>query len=54
MEAINAETQQVVAGTQLAAQVKTHFIAIIEVSREINALVQNITRAASKQVVFAE
>lgn len=54
MEAMDAGTQEVVAGTQLAAQAKTHLIAIIEVSREINALVHNITRAASKQVVFAE
>ncbi len=54
MHAMEAGTQEVVAGTQLAAEAKTHLIAIIEVSREMNALVQNITRAASKQVVFAE
>ena len=52
--AMEAGTQEVVAGTQLAAEAKTNLIAIIEVSREINAVIQNITRAASKQVTFAE
>lgn len=54
MQAMEAGTQEVVAGTQLATEAKTHLVAIIEVSQEINALVQNITRAATKQVVFAE
>jgi PAS domain S-box-containing protein len=52
--AMEAGTQEVVAGTQLAAEAKTNLIAIIEVSREINAVIQNITRAATKQVTFAE
>ena len=54
MQAMEAGTQEVVAGTQLATEAKTYLIAIIEVSRQINALVQNITRAATKQVTFAE
>ncbi|MBW4678838.1 MAG: PAS domain S-box protein [Microcoleus vaginatus WJT46-NPBG5] len=54
MQAMEAGTQEVVAGTQLATEAKTYLIAIIEVSRQINALVQNITRAANKQVTFAE
>lgn len=51
---MDSGTQEVVEGTQLAAEAKTNLIAIIEVSREINALIQNITRAAKKQVTFAE
>ncbi|WP_242060524.1 methyl-accepting chemotaxis protein [Aerosakkonema funiforme] len=54
MTAMESGTQQVVEGTTLAAEAKTNLIAIIEVSREINALIQNITRAAKKQVAFAE
>lgn len=48
-EAMEAGTQEVVAGTKLAAEAKHHLIAIIEVSRQMNALVQNITRAATNQ-----
>ncbi len=54
MEAMEAGTREVVAGTQLAAEAKTHLVAIIEVSREMNALVQNITQAAQKQTASAE
>jgi methyl-accepting chemotaxis protein len=39
----------VVAGTKLAAEAKHHLVAIIEVSRQMNALIQNITRAATHQ-----
>jgi len=51
---MDSGTQEVVEGTQLAAEAKTNLIAIIEVSREMNGLIQNITRAAKKQVAFAE
>lgn len=54
MAAMEAGTQQVVEGTQIAAEAKSNLNDIIEVSREINALVQNITRAASKQTTSAE
>ncbi|WP_254565803.1 PAS domain S-box protein [Oscillatoria sp. HE19RPO] len=48
-EAMEAGTQEVVAGTKLAAEAKHHLVAIIEVSRQMNDLVQNITRAATNQ-----
>lgn len=54
MKAMEAGTQEVVAGTQLATEAKDHLNAIIEVSREMNALVRNITRAAAKQTASAE
>lgn len=54
MNAMESGTQQVVNGTQLAAEAKTNLNAIIEVSREINGLIQNITRAAQKQSISAE
>jgi twitching motility protein PilJ len=54
MKAMEAGTQEVVEGTKLASEAKTHLNAIIEVSREMNSLVQNITRAAAKQTVSAE
>lgn len=54
MSAMESGTQQVVGGTQLAAEAKTNLNAIIDVSREINGLIQNITRAAHKQAVSAE
>jgi PAS domain S-box-containing protein len=54
MNAMESGTQQVVGGTQLAAEAKTNLNAIIEVSREMNGLIQNITRAAQKQAVSAE
>lgn len=54
MGAMDSGTQQVVEGTQIAANAKTNLIAIIEVSREINDLVQNITRASQKQTIAAE
>jgi twitching motility protein PilJ len=54
MGAMDSGTQQVVEGTQIAADAKTNLIAIIEVSREINGLVQNITRASQKQAIAAE
>jgi twitching motility protein PilJ len=49
--AMEAGTQEVIAETQLAAEVKTHLMEIIEVSREIDALVFDITRATSQQSV---
>nr|WP_290222308.1 methyl-accepting chemotaxis protein [Trichocoleus desertorum] len=54
MVAMEAGTQQVVGGTQLASEAKTNLNAIIEVSREINGLVQNITKAAQRQITSAE
>ncbi|HEY9749420.1 MAG TPA: PAS domain S-box protein [Allocoleopsis sp.] len=54
MAAMEAGTQQVVGGTQLASEAKTNLNAIIEVSREINGLVQNITKAAQRQITSAE
>ncbi len=54
MKAMESGTQEVVEGTKLASEAKTHLNAIIEVSREMNSLVQNITRAAAKQTVSAE
>jgi len=54
MQAMETGTQEVVEGTELAAQAKTHLVDIIRVSREMNALIQNITRASDKQVAFAE
>jgi PAS domain S-box-containing protein len=54
MKAMESGTQEVVEGTKLASEAKTHLNAIIEVSREMNALVQNITRAAAKQTISAE
>lgn len=54
MKAMESGTQEVVAGTQLANEAKTHLNAIIEVSREMNGLVQNITRASAKQTISAE
>lgn len=51
---MDAGTQEAVAGSKLAAEAKTHLIAIIEVSQEMNSLVQNITRAAQKQTVSAQ
>jgi len=54
MTAMESGTQEVIEGTKLASEAKTHLIAIIEVSREMNGLVQNITRATAKQTVSAE
>lgn len=54
MNAMESGTQQVVNGTQLAAEAKTNLNAIIVVSREINGLIQNITKAAQKQSISAE
>lgn len=54
MNAMESGTQQVVNGTQLAAEAKTNLNAIIGVSREMNGLIQNITRAAQKQSTSAE
>jgi methyl-accepting chemotaxis protein len=54
MKAMESGTQEVVAGTDLANEAKTHLNAIIEVSREMNGLVQNITLAAAKQTISAE
>lgn len=54
MNAMEAGTQQVVEGTQLAAEAKTNLNAIIGVSREMNGLIQNITRAAQRQSSSAE
>jgi PAS domain S-box-containing protein len=47
--AMEAGTQEVVIGTKLAAEAKTHLIEIIKVSGEMNALVEKITLAATKQ-----
>ncbi|MEG4916638.1 PAS domain S-box protein [Microcoleus sp. B7-D4] len=54
MKAMESGTLEVVEGTKLASEAKTHLNAIIEVSREMNALVQNITSASAKQTVSAE
>jgi len=54
MKAMESGTQEVVEGTRLASEAKTHLNAIIQVSREMNSLVQNITRATAKQTVSAE
>ncbi|MEK0191657.1 PAS domain S-box protein [Microcoleus anatoxicus] len=54
MKAMESGTLEVVEGTKLASEAKTHLNAIIEVSREMNALVQNITRASAKQTISAE
>ncbi|MEG4519606.1 MULTISPECIES: PAS domain S-box protein [unclassified Microcoleus] len=54
MKAMESGTLEVVEGTKLASEAKTHLNAIIEVSREMNALVQNITIASAKQTVSAE
>ncbi|MBD1860859.1 MULTISPECIES: PAS domain S-box protein [Trichocoleus] len=54
MAAMEAGTQQVVDGTLLASEAKTNLNAIIDVSREINGLVQNITKAAQRQITSAE
>ncbi|MBK4729997.1 PAS domain S-box protein [Oxynema sp. CENA135] len=53
-EAMEAGTQEAIAGTQLAADAKTHLNAIIEVSQEMNELVQTITKATMKQTAGAE
>ncbi|MEB3827069.1 PAS domain S-box protein [Phormidium sp. CCY1219] len=53
-EAMEAGTEEVVAGTKLAAQAKTHLVAIIDVSRQMNDLVQDITRAATQQTASAD
>ena len=47
--AMEAGTQEVAIGTKLAAEAKTHLIEIIQVSGDMNALVENITLAATKQ-----
>jgi twitching motility protein PilJ len=54
MKAMESGTLEVVEGTKLASEAKTHLNAIIEVSREMNALVENITRASAKQTISAE
>ncbi|MEC4818089.1 MAG: PAS domain S-box protein [Scytonema sp. PMC 1069.18] len=52
--AMEEGTQQVINGTELAAEAKTNLKAIIEVSREINSLIHNIAQAAQKQAASAE
>ncbi len=47
--AMETGTQEVAIGTKLAAEAKTHLIEIIQVSGEMNALVEHITLAATKQ-----
>lgn len=47
--AMEAGTQEVAIGTKLAAEAKTHLIEIIQVSGEMNTLVEHITLAATKQ-----
>ncbi len=54
MQAMETGTQEVVAGTKLAAEAKTHLTEIIQVSHEMNTLIHNITSATNKQVTFAE
>lgn len=54
MQAMESGIQEVVTGTQLAAEAKTHLIAIIEVSRQSNLLINTINRAAQAQVLAAE
>lgn len=54
MQAMESGTQEVVKGTQLAAEAKTSLDNIIDVTREIDDLIQNINRAASKQATSAE
>lgn len=54
MSAMESGTQEVVEGTNLAAEAKNNLVAIIEVSREMNSLVQNITSAAKKQAGSVE
>lgn len=54
MQAMESGIQEVVTGTQLAAEAKTHLIAIIEVSRQSNLLINTINRAAQTQVLAAE
>ncbi|HLP91552.1 MAG TPA: PAS domain S-box protein [Nostocaceae cyanobacterium] len=54
MSAMESGTQQVVNGTQLATEAKTNLNAIIEVSREMNGLIRNITKAAQKQAISVE
>ncbi|MBD2104025.1 methyl-accepting chemotaxis protein [Leptolyngbya sp. FACHB-261] len=52
--AMEEGTQEVVQGTQLAAQAKERLVSIIEVSREINHLVVNISQAAQQQASVAD
>lgn len=47
--AMEAGTQEVAIGTKLAAEAKTHLIEIIQVSGEMNTLVEHITLEATKQ-----
>ena len=54
MQAMESGIQEVVMGTQLAAEAKTHLIAIIEVSRQSNVFINTINRAAQAQVLAAE
>ena len=54
MQAMETGTLEVVAGTKLAAEAKTHLTEIIQVSHEMNTLIHNITSATNKQVTFAE
>jgi PAS domain S-box-containing protein len=54
MVAMDAGTQEVVEGTQLAVDTKNHLNAIIEVSREMNDLIQSITQVSQQQSVSAE
>ncbi len=52
--AMEEGTQEVVQGTQLAAQAKDRLVNIIEVSREINHLVLNISQASQQQAKAAD
>lgn len=51
--AMDAGTEEVVKGTQLAAAAKDNLQEIIQVSREINQLVQNINQATNDQTQVA-
>lgn len=45
---MEAGTQFGAIGTKLAAEAKTHLIEIIQVSGEMNALVEHITRSGNE------
>jgi methyl-accepting chemotaxis protein len=53
ISAMDAGTEEVVRGTQLAANAKLNLQEIMQVSGEINTLVQNITRTTKNQTQVA-
>ncbi len=54
MQAMETGTREVVAGTELAAEAKNHLIGIVEVSRQMDALIETISERARSQVISAE